>query len=91
MSDSAGNRAIPVSRIVNVIAATPIVTPPTGGPGGGGGGGSNSIGGVPLLTGTPTSSTTSTTNINKNMQLGVVALERILEKERAKKESTETP
>ncbi len=82
VSDSAGNMAIPVSRIVNVIVAAPIVTAPA--VGGGGGGGSASTAVSPLISSNPNSQTALQ---NQNMTLGITALERILREQKANREA----
>lgn len=66
VSDMAGNPATPISRVINIIASTPIVGI-TGGGGGGGGGSSSS-----------TQSIGNTSNIIQN-QLGISVLQKILE------------
>ena len=66
VSDMAGNPATPISRVINIIASTPIVGI-TGGGGGGGGGSSSS-----------TQSIGNTSNIIQN-QLGISVLQKMLE------------
>ncbi len=84
VSDSVGNTATPVSRIVNVIVAAPIVTAPAVGAGGGGGGGSASTAVSPLVSSNPNGQTALQ---NQNMTLGITALERILREQKANRET----
>ena len=78
VSDSAGNMATPVSRIVNVIVPVVVVTPPSVGAGGGGGG-SASVG---VSSPIGTNQNGQTVSQNNNMTLGIAALERLIKIQR---------
>lgn len=89
VSDSVGNAAIPVSRIVNVIVPVVVVVPPSSGAGGGGGGGSASSAiGVPVFSSAPLNPSSVTTNSNP-MALGITTLQRMLN-DSSKKETQTT-